>query len=95
MMGYRSFLLELLEVYYHKGGKEVIESMPEVIRKLAEENRTSALMNEIGAPTYYYPDDVTNYDEAVDYLLEIAEARVEFMDKLMSDYAAAYRFDKG
>ena len=95
MFRYKSFVLAILDVYYNGGGREVIKEMPFVIDRLAEENRLSSIMNGAALDVDYQIDGITNYDEAVAYLRDIAVKRIEYMENQMSDWATVYKFERG
>lgn len=93
MMEHENFVIAVLDEYFKNGGKELIESMPSLVDRYAEENRLSAKMNESSIPTRYYPDKgVTNYVEGVAYLRDICVKRVQYMDDKMLTLAGWYSY---
>ena len=93
MFKHKNFVIAMLDAYYKGGVKEEIAKMPGLVDKFAEENRLSSLMNDMVHDVNYYPDYVTNYDEAVAYLKDICTRRVEFMEKNMKKYVDLYHYD--
>lgn len=92
MFKHKDFIIAMLDVYYKGGGREVVQQMPEVIDRMAEENRLSALMNDVALEVDYFPDDVTNYDEAVAYMRDIAVRRIDYMETHMKSYAILVKY---
>ena len=94
MLKFDSFKKAIVDVYYSQGVSSIIKSFPEMIDFWQEENRIAAEINAKAAPVRWYPDyeggkypkDVTNYDEAVEYLKWIIEPRIEWFDEQMKGY---------
>ena len=93
MMKFDSFKKAVVDLYYTQGVSSIIKSIPDMIDLWQEENRLGAEMNAIAAPVRWYPDydggkytkDVTNYDEAVEYLKWIIEPRIQWLDEQMRE----------
>lgn len=89
MIKRHNFLRAVCEEFYENGGKTLLEHMPALVEKYAEENRRSAEMNASSIPVRYYPENgVTDYDTAVTFLQDICTQRVQFMVNKIRDLAA-------
>ena len=90
---YSGFVQTVLDEYYRMGGREILASSSDFVEEWAQELKLSAEMNSIGAPIRDLEYDGTTYDEAVAYLLDIIESRLEWMNSQMRTLAAtiAYR----
>jgi hypothetical protein len=93
MLQHDNFIVATLEAYYEGGVRDVILGMPAMVDAYTEENRASALMNEIINAPNYYPDTVESYDDAIAYLREVCEKRIEFMDQKMEQFAIEVGYD--
>ena len=92
MLTHENFIKKVLEVYYEGGVKEIIEGMPGLVDEYAKENRKSALMDAIVNDVFYYPEDVTEYDDIIAYVKGVCENRVVFVEQKMESYAAKYGY---
>ena len=92
MLTHRNFLEAVVKAYYEGGVKEAIEAMPALVDKYGEENRASAMMNQVINDIYYYPKDIDNYEDSVAYIREICVKRAVFLENLMRSYATIFKY---
>ena len=86
-MKYPSFKEALVKLYYEQGGKQIVEEMPDLIERFAEENRLSGEMSLGAVPHRIYPETATTYQSAIEYLYSIATKRVFYLELQMISYA--------
>jgi hypothetical protein len=92
MLTHRNFLEAVVKAYYEGGVKEAIEAMPALVDKYGEENRASAMMNQVINDIYYYPKEIDNYEDSVAYIREICVKRAVFLENLMRSYATIFKY---
>lgn len=92
MLAHKNFLEAVVKVYYEGGFKDAIDSVPELVDELVEENKASAMMNQVINDIYYYPKDIDNYEDSVAYVREVCVKRAEYLETLMKSYARIFNY---
>ncbi len=87
MFQYTDFQREVVTQYYTGGFKEKMEALPETIRGYVEYILPSVRMNEIATEVFHYTDFTgsTSFEEDVEYMMGVLNARIIYINKFMSD----------
>lgn len=91
-LSYPAFVQIMLDEYYKYGGKELLASSSALVEQWRVEIKLSAEMNTLGSTIRDLPYDGTTFEEAVDYLLEIIDARLEWLDSQMKGFALSVAY---
>lgn len=91
-LSYPAFVEILLDEYYKYGGREFLVSSSDWVEQWAKEIKLSAEMNSLGSTIRDLPYDGTTFEEAVDYLLNIIEVRIGWMDSQMKGFASSVAY---
>ena len=93
MLTHDNFIVAVLDAYYKGGVRDVICTMPDIVKGYEKANKEAVLMDTVINSQNYYPDYVDDYESAVDYLISICEGRIEFMDQKMEQFASRVGYD--
>ncbi|MBQ9797492.1 MAG: CotH kinase family protein [Clostridia bacterium] len=89
MLQYNAFLTKICDLYYKEKVRDVLATVPAMVKVYEEENRLSFAMNETAAAVFYYPSGkATNYTEACAHLYTTCVERLNWMDSKVQSHAA-------
>ena len=72
--------------------QQTLNNMPSIDAMTSSRKAFSAMMNQVINDPHYYPKDIDNYDDSVEYVREICIKRAEFIEARMESYAKVFNY---